>query len=423
MPTILSLAFGLLTLYLVPFFTFMALVTAAALGRRRAPKGVSAGITVDPLPRFIFVIPAYNEEANIAVTVASCLRVSYDPARFRVFVIADNCTDATARVARDAGAEVVERADLFRRSKGYGLEYFFAWMSQKQQEQRSAAGTVGEGRYQFDAAVVVDADTLVDPSLLTRFAEALAGGVDWVQCYYTVRNPDASWRTRLLTYAFSLFNGVWLFGQDRLGLSVGFRGNGMCFTARGLARVPWQAYGLVEDQEFAWMLRIAGERVRFLPEARVYAEMVSQGNAAVSQRRRWEQGRQSLRRKFARPLLTTRALSPFDKALSLIDLFLPPLMPLFTMLGVALAVQPLALWFPALARVARILLPVHALMVLTVMCYAASPFLVLGLPVRYALSLTAVPYYAVWKFLATFRARTTSWVRTQRESGAEVREV
>jgi cellulose synthase/poly-beta-1,6-N-acetylglucosamine synthase-like glycosyltransferase len=350
------------------------------------------------------VIPAHDEEANIGPTVESCRALAYDPSAFTVLVIADNCTDGTASAARDAGAEVFERFDAGRRSKGYALEDVLRHLAD--------ARPYGP----FDAAVVVDADTLVDPDLLERFAGLLAGGDDWAQCYYTVRNPDASWRTRLLTYALSLFNGIWLLGQDRLGLSVGFRGNGMCFSARGLARVPWKAYGLVEDQEFSWMLRIAGERVRFGRESRVYAEMVSRGGAAVSQRRRWEEGRKSLLGRFIRPLLASRALGPWHKLLSLVELAFPPLMTLFALLLPALAVHPLALAAPALSPFSRLLAPAHTLMVLTVAAYAVGPFLVLGLPVRYLFTLACVPYYALWKFTSGFGARTTGWVRTRRES-------
>jgi cellulose synthase/poly-beta-1,6-N-acetylglucosamine synthase-like glycosyltransferase len=396
----------LLTAYLVPLYAFLTLVTVAALvARLRGRRGPATG-SPGRSPRFLIVIPAHDEEPNIGATVASCRALAYDPAAFDLWVIADNCTDGTARAAREAGAEVFERSDDQRRSKGYALEDFF----------RDATET---GRFaRYDAAVVIDADTVVDPELLARFAEALDGGTDWAQGYYTVRNPDASWRTRLLTYAFSLFNGVWLLGQDRLGLGVGFRGNGMYFSRRGLQRVPWKAYGLVEDQEFSWILRVAGERVRFLPEARVYGEMVSRGRSAVSQRRRWEEGRRSLRGRFLRPLLTSAALSPYHKVLLLLDLVFPPMMPLLTTLLLAVAVHPAALAVPALAPVSRALLPFHAWMVLATAAYAASPFLTLGLPLRYAANLAVVPYFAVWKFLATFNARTSGWVRTQRESAA-----
>ncbi len=88
----------------------------------------------------------------------------------------------------------------------------------------------------LDAVVIVDADTTIDPNLLRSFDQALRRGHDWIQAYYTVANPDQSWRTRLMTYAFSLFNGVMQLGQNALGSSAGFKGNGMCFSTRGLAR-------------------------------------------------------------------------------------------------------------------------------------------------------------------------------------------
>ena len=105
---------------LLPFFAYLGLIAVAALrGRRREDMVPSRPA------RFLFVIPAHDEEANIPSTIESCRAVSYDPALYRVVVIADNCTDATADLARAAGAEVIERTDPLRRSKGHALEYFF----------------------------------------------------------------------------------------------------------------------------------------------------------------------------------------------------------------------------------------------------------------------------------------------------------
>lgn len=403
MLTALGLAYGLLTLGLAPLFGFLGLITAAALVRRRGGLPVAR---TSRRVRFAFVIPAYDEESNVGATVASCKAVDYDPADLAVYVVADNCSDDTASVARVSGAEVFERCDSEHRSKGHALEYGFQKMA--------ASGDFGR----FDAVIIVDADTLVDPGLPAAFAATLAGGADWAQCYYTVSNPDASWRTRLLTYAFSLFNGVWLLGQDGLGLSVGLRGNGMCFSTTGLARFPWKAHGLVEDQEFAWQLRLAGERVRFVPGGRVYAEMVSRGADAVSQRRRWEEGRRALREKFRGPLLSSRTLNTWHKLLALLDLQFPPLVPLFAAFLLAATIHPLVLLDPNLAPLSRSLRPWHALMALAAAGYAISPFLTLSLPFRYLWSLTALPYYAFWKIAASSHSKTTSWVRTRRETVA-----
>ena len=384
-------------------FGALAIFRLSCIGRHGGTPGPAAARdgAVPPV-RFLFVIPAHDEEANIASTIESCRGVSYDPALYRVIVIADNCTDATAGLARAAGAEVIERTDPLRRSKGHALEYFF--------EQRP--GLAGA----TDAVVLIDADTIVDPAILTAFAAALGEGKDWVQCYYTVRNPDASWRTRMMTYAFSLFNGVWLLGQDRMGLAVGLKGNGMCFSTRGLARFPWQAYGLTEDLEFSWMLRIAGERTHFLPGTRVCGAMPSRGgSAATAQRLRWEAGRKAQRGLFLGPLLRSRQIGPLTKLMYLIDLIFPPLVSLLLGLLVVVSLDLGALLDPRFFASSPWLLPaVHGLMAVVLACYALSPLFALDLPVRYLASLVALPYYAVWKLL-TIRGKPTAWVRTPRE--------
>jgi cellulose synthase/poly-beta-1,6-N-acetylglucosamine synthase-like glycosyltransferase len=382
---------------LLPFFAYLGLIAAAALWGWRRKNVVPARAA-----RFVFVIPAHDEEESIAATVESCRRVSYDPALYRVIVIADNCTDRTTAVARAAGAETIERTDSQRRSKGHALEHFFA----------QQPGVAGEA----DAFIVIDADTIVDPGILTAFAAALAEGNDWVQCYYTVRNPDTSWRTRMMTYAFSLFNGVWLLGQERLGLAAGLKGNGMCLSSRGLARFPWRAYGLTEDLEFSWALRIAGERIHFLPGTRVYGAMLSQGGpAAAAQRLRWEAGRKAQRRLFLGPLLRSHQIGSLTKLLYLVDLVFPPLVTLLLGLFVVLSLDLVALLNSRLLGTSAWLLTIHGLMAVVLACYALSPLLVLDLPIRYLASLVVLPYYAVWKLRTTAGRHPTAWVRTHRE--------
>lgn len=403
---VLGLLYIAFTVAILPFFGFLGLVAVAALCARFRSPSRQLQTASDHVLRFVIVIPAHDEESHIAATVRSCQALSHDRAACRIVVVADNCTDDTASVARAAGAEVLERRDPERRSKGHALEFFFRTQAESNPEQGGAT----------DAVVIVDADTLVRPDLLSRFAEAIDNGADWIQSYYSVSNPDASWRTRLLTYALSLFNGVWLLGQDRLGMSVGFRGNGMCFTTRGLKRVPWKAHGLVEDQEFSWTLRIAGERVRFLRETGVLGEMVRRGKAAVSQRQRWESGRRALVTQFVRPLLRANTLSPLQKGLALIDLVFPPFTQLLGLLLLALTIHPLASLVRGLDTAAIGLAWVHATLICTVALYALSPFFAMNLPWKYLPSLSTAPYFAAWKIGTALRARTNAWVRTERES-------
>jgi cellulose synthase/poly-beta-1,6-N-acetylglucosamine synthase-like glycosyltransferase len=394
------------TVVLAPFFLFLGAITLAAIAGRPA-RTRSGGPSTSSRSRFLVVIPAHDEEGVIGATVRSCRALDYDPGLFSIHVIADNCTDSTAREARGAGALVVERYDPTLRSKGHALEYFFTEIP----EGRPDAG--------YDAAVLIDADTNVDPGLLKAFDRALGEGKDWVQGYYSVRNPDASWRTRMMTYAFSLANGVWMLGLDRLGLGVGLTGNGMCFSSRGLRRVPWKAHGLVEDMEFALILRGKGERVRFEPGAGVFGEMVSRGGSgAASQRQRWEVGRRSLRGRFAGLLAGSPSLGLSRKACYLLDLFFPPLVTLALGLVAASSVHILAAFDGRFAPGSHLLLPVHAAMLGIFVVYAVSPTFILALPPRYLTSLLALPYYVAWKLFIAVGRGPKAWVRTPREPQA-----
>jgi len=392
------------TVALAPFFLFMAAITLAALAARLR-KGARRPVPAGPRPRFLIVIPAHDEASVIAATVRSCFELDYDPSRFSVDVIADNCSDRTAAESRAAGATVTERSDPDLKSKGHALEYFFTRVDRARPESA-----------EYDAAVLIDADTVVDRSLLLAFEADLAAGKDWIQGYYTVRNPDASWRTRMMTFAFSLANGVWPLGLDRLGLGVGLKGNGMCFSSRGLRRHPWRAYGLVEDMEFALSLRVAGERVAFDPDARVFGEMVSRGGqGAASQRRRWEEGRRSLRAKFRGPLARSPRLGLVAKACYLLDLYFPPLATLAVSLIVVAEIHPLGLANPDLKSTAGGLAAPHFGMAAILAAYALSPVVTMALPLRYLRSLAALPYYVGWKVVVSLGRKSKGWVRTPRE--------
>jgi hypothetical protein len=258
--------------------------------------------------------------------------------------------------------------------------------------------------------------------LLRAFDRDLHCGRDWIQCYYTVANPDQSWRTRLMTYAFSLFNGVMPLGLNALGTSAGFRGNGMCFSTRGLRRQPWRAYGLVEDIEYSWTIRVAGEWIAFAPTVAVAGAMVgSGGTAAAHQRRRWEFGRRDLRRKFLAPLLRSNRLGWWEKTLSACELTMLPMGPLLSVSLLVLVLDLLA----AIAAgpdsiLARGLFWGFSLfMAVSIGVYALSPFLAMRLPWRYVKTLAFFPLYVGWKMLVSFGGRPTEWIRTTRDSRAD----
>jgi cellulose synthase/poly-beta-1,6-N-acetylglucosamine synthase-like glycosyltransferase len=407
---------------LLPYFLFiLAISIAALLPRRMAGRALTSGSARENTrhssasspaagSKFLVVIPAHDEEPVIVTAVKSCLELDYPLSLFQVVVIADNCSDRTASLASRAGARVIERFDDLKKSKGHAIDFLIGTLQ--------SSGEIDS----IDAVVIVDADSTVDPDLLRAFDRELQLGHDWLQAYYTVSNPDESWRTRLLTFSFSLINGVMPLGKARLGISAALTGNGMCFSAAGLSRVPWRSHGLVEDMEYSWAVRIAGERIVFVPEVSVYGAMLATGGlAAAGQRRRWEFGRRETSRMFLGPLLRSNRHRFWEKAFLVCELTMPSLGALvLSYAAVILADGLLLLGAPPNASpfFRPVLLGCVALMTTALALYAMTPFLRLRVPWRYALNVISFPVYLFWKFRVTSRGRPTQWVRTPREAPA-----
>jgi cellulose synthase/poly-beta-1,6-N-acetylglucosamine synthase-like glycosyltransferase len=392
-----------------PFFGLMFIISVAALcrGNVRSKTGNSVTSGLPHTRQFLVVVPAHDEESGIVATVTSCMSVNYPDHLFQVLVVADNCTDATAGRACVAGARVLERHDSTRRGKGYAIQYLIDSLIEAGEFDR------------IDALVFVDADSTVDPDILRRFAQILDSGHEWIQCYDAVGNADQSWRTRLMAYAFSLINGVTLQGQSALGFSAGLRGNGMCISTPGLRRVPWNSQGLAEDMEYSWSVRIAGGRIAFAPDVAVHATMLSQGgDASTNQRRRWEYGRDTLRRSKLGPLLRSSHLGWIEKTAAVIELTMPSMITLGASYLVLVVTAILRL--PDLAASKEYLLFYFMAFCLTVASlalalHALCPFLLGLLPWRFANSLFYLPYFAIWKTLVSLHGRPQNWLRTTRE--------
>jgi cellulose synthase/poly-beta-1,6-N-acetylglucosamine synthase-like glycosyltransferase len=353
-----------------------------------------------PRLRFDLIVPAHDEQDGIAETVKSLLAIDHPRDLFRVVVVADNCTDATAERARAAGAEVLVRDDLANRGKGQALAYAF---------ERSLAGAA-------DAVVVVDADTLVSANLLRAFSARLEAGARAVQADYAVRNAGDSWRTRLMAIAFAAFHEVRSRGRERLSLSCGLRGNGMCFSRALLGEVPHHSYSLVEDVEYGLRVGEAGHRVVYAGEAHVWGQMVSSEKASRSQRRRWEQGRSEMVRKHGLRLLKL-ALQRRDRVL--FDLFVDVVLPPLSWIA-ALSVGGLCATLAVRLYSGHPGAPVWpwAASVLFLTLYVLRGWALSGTGARGLSTLLLAPFYVAWKLLVMLRRparRSGEWVRTTRE--------
>lgn len=380
-----------------PLLAAAYLFLLAALSRRARPG---------PYPprrlRFEVIVPAHDEERGIERTVGSLLALDWPRDRLRVTVVADNCSDRTAQRAAEAGAEVLVRDDPARRGKGHALQHAFSRVLE-----RGAA----------DAVVVVDADAEVSPNLLSAFARRLEAGARAVQASSGVLNPDDSWRTRLMAIALTLVGDVRSLGRERLGLSCGLRGIGMCLSVEALRAVPFEAFSIVEDAEYSVALARAGIRVRFAGDARVASEMATGAAAARTQRLRWEGGRRALRRAEGFSLLGEGLARRDPVRLDLaLDLVIPPLARLSAVTAAGL--------LAAIALVAAGLSHAVAALPWAVTClllglYVARGVQLSGLGLRGAAALAWAPVFMGWKaLLLRERGGEPDWVRTARNVDA-----
>lgn len=365
-----------------------ALTLAGSLPRKRLRAGGSAGRRL----RLAVLVPAHDEEAVIERTLESLARCRLQDEDLAVVVVADNCTDATAERAAARGARVLRRDDPDRPGKGHALAHAFGLL-------------LKEG---YEAFLVLDADSVLDPHAPALVREALAGGADALQLRDVVLNPGASGRTRLMNVAFLAFNVLRPLGRDRLGLSAGILGNGFVLPARTLRAVPWRAGSVVEDLEYHLMLIRSGRRVRFVDGASVGAEMPTGAGTARSQRARWEGGRLRLLRREG-PALLRDALGGRGRLWEpLLDLLTLPL-GYHALLLAAAGVAP----FPPARWLGLAGLAVLALHVLAGLAVG-------GGRLRDLLALLQVPTYVAWKLRGvaeTLRAARgrARWVRTARE--------
>jgi cellulose synthase/poly-beta-1,6-N-acetylglucosamine synthase-like glycosyltransferase len=349
--------------------------------------------------RFDLIVPAHDEAPVIARTVASLRRLDWPPDRFRILVVADNCSDATADIARDAGAQVMERHDQPLRGKGYALRFAF----DRSERDRWA-----------DAVVVVDADSEASANLLESLAARIEAGAQALQVHYGVLNPQAAWRTRLIAIAIGAFHAVRSRARERLGLSCGIRGNGWCLTQALLQRVPYRAFSLAEDIEYGIELGFSGCRVHYCDEAQVLGEMVTGARAAGRQRQRWESGRLQLVRSRTLPLLRAALHQRSRICLDLaFDLALLPL----SYVALMVALLALLAGLDSL-RQHQWLAPLWVACgcALTLALYVLRGWQLSRVGWRGLLALLGAPVFVLWKLALLLGGRRTSdWVRTERE--------
>lgn len=384
---------------LIPTALLLVQVVVATLPSR-ADLGPTPSLP--PRPPLAVLVPAHDESAGIAATLRTL--VAQLAPNDCLLVVADNCSDDTARVAAEAGAEVITRVDPVRRGKGYALDFGIRHL-----EEAPPA-----------VVVIVDADCELHPGSLDRLARLCTGSARPVQALDLMHAPPgAPLKTRIAAFAWVLKNQVRPLGYLRLGLPCQLMGTGMAFPWELIRSSPLASGHIVEDLRLGLDLAAAGAPPLFCPQALVTSVFPSHTQGIADQRARWEEGHVVTIVQEA-PLAFWRALVRRRPALAAmaLDLCIPPL----TILVLLLVLQSVlaGMFFMSGGASAPLWLALVALA--TVLLATGIAWLRFG---RHLLSigeLLGAPLYVLGKlplYARFFRRGKREWVRTRRDERHE----
>jgi cellulose synthase/poly-beta-1,6-N-acetylglucosamine synthase-like glycosyltransferase len=347
---------------------------------------------------FAILIPAHNEEAVIAGTLASVNREM--GASGRILVVADNCADGTAALARAAGAEVIERTDDKRRGKGYALDFGIRHLQQAPP----------------DALVIIDADCQVGPGSIRKLVQLCNAAKSPVQALYLMRAPEgAGLKIRIAEFAWLVKNQVRPTGFLRLGLPCQLMGAGMAFVWSDIQQINLASGHLVEDLKLGLDLCRTGKPPLLCLDALMTSEFPISNEGQKTQRTRWEHGHLGMI--FAdSPKLIVDSVA--DRNLPLLaltlDLIVPPLA-LHTMLTSITVFASLILYLAYEVRPPLLASTAGLVMIILAIFISWNRY---GRDVISLKDLAFAPVYAAAKvplYLQFLIHRQVEWVRSNRK--------
>lgn len=349
------------------------------------------------VPGTVVLMPAHNEQSVIRRTLES---LTADlPPKCRILCIAHNCSDATAEIAREFGADVLEVADQGTGGKPDALKAGLRSLDQDPPE----------------IVVIIDADCVVTPGSVAALASrAKQLGHPVMGAYFFAQADAGIGKATVSSLAVMLKNYIRPLGLRQLGMPCLLNGSGSAYPFQMIRNVPHGEGSIAEDYQLTIDLLRKGHPTTFLPEAKVEGQLPNRDSTAQRQRRRWEHGHLFLAFRVA-PRLLLEGLAKLDRdRLGLaLELAVPPLAFLVLMWGGAtvLALPPFLLNGGG----------PFGFLLFTVVVFASA---VLAGWVRFAgagktfSALASIPGYLVWKlpmYRDFFTRRETRWVKTNRD--------
>ena len=256
---------------LVTFWCYQIAISLCALVKLKDKK-----LITNKKHKFMAIIPAHNEEAVVSNLIESLKHQTYDKELYDIYVIADNCTDNTAKVAREAGAIVLERYDPDHKTKGFALQWF---LKQKIEENAD-----------YDAFFVFDADNIVDKNFIVNMNKKLCQGEEVVQGYRDIKNPTDNWITAGYALFYWTMHRLYHLARYNVGLSPLLNGTGFMVKFDVVKPNGWETETLTEDIEFSLKSIIQGRKLGWATDAIVYDEQPTSFKQSWSQRSRWTVG-------------------------------------------------------------------------------------------------------------------------------------
>ena len=347
----------------------------------------------------MIIVPAHNEAALLQSSLASLGEAAVG--RAAILLVADNCSDGTARIARNLGVETIERFDTDRRGKGFALDFA------RHHLERNPPRVV----------IVVDADCAIDAESLGRLiGRCAASGNPWQAINLQTPDPNASPTVQLSTFAFYIKNVIRQRALQRISGRVNLLGTGMALPWEAFAAAQLATSNIVEDLKLGQELAEAGHAPMLAEDATVWSHAETDTNT-LSQRLRWEGGFLQNALSVA-PGFLLRSLRRGDVkgAWAAVNLMIPPFALLILVDLIALMLAAAAAWaagaksWPLFPVAGSLLLAGTGLML--AWATGGSRFVT-------ARCLARAPLYLLWKLPMYVglmrRGAPKEWVRTRRE--------
>ena len=240
--------------------------------------------------KFMAILPAHNEEKVIRNLIDSLKNQDYPKELLDIYVIADNCTDNTVKIAKEAGAIVVERNENNpkKQTKGAALQWF---LNKKIEENAD-----------YDAFFVFDSDNIVDVNFTKAMNKKLCQGEEVVQGYRDIKNPTDSWVSAGYAIFYWTMNRFYHLARYNIGLSPLINGTGFMVKFDIVKPTGWNTKTLTEDIEFSLKRIITGKKLGWATDAIVYDEQPVGFKQSWSQRSRWTVGHIQCLKEYTGPL-------------------------------------------------------------------------------------------------------------------------